>query len=238
MRNESHPPLRPACGRDCRTTTVLVVTLVDERVEELRQQVAVRGMDFHRVEADVHGTPGGRRELVHDGVDLIDAQRARTSQGTVCVGAWATVRHPPCSSGTLCPSKPIAWQPVEPLRPAWLSCTAIVAPACLRVVHDPTPCVHLSVIPQSQIARRNAAFRRYGGRFHDDHAEAAHRARNVMLVVEWRGLAVLRQCGIRVHWRQPDAVAHGDATQRHRIERFDRLFCLPFFLSTLIASLL
>ena len=211
-------------------SAVLVVTLVDERVEELRQQVAVRGMDFHRVEADVHGTPGGVAELVHDGVDLIDAQRARTSQGTVCVGAWANrppsallLRHAlSIETDRVAAGGTLASGVVELHRHRGTH--------CLRVGHDPTPCVHLSVIPQSQIARRNAASRRDGGRFHDDHAEAAHRARNVMLVVEWRGLAVLRQCGIRVHWRQPDAVAHGDATQRHRIERFDRLVLLAVLL--------
>ena len=50
-------------------------------------------------------------------------------------------------------------------------------------------------------------------------AESAHRAGHIMLVMERRGLAVLRHRRIRVHRRQPDAVAHGNAAQRHRLEQ-------------------
>ena len=65
----------------------------------------------------------------------------------------------------------------------------------LRVGHDPTPCA--SICPTSHNPRSHRRNRAWcdGGRFHDDHAEAAHRTRNVMLVVERRRLAVLRQCG-------------------------------------------
>ena len=202
--------------------TVFVVTPVDERVKELGQQITVRRMDFHRVEADIRCAPSGIAELSDDGVDLIDAQRARTRQRPIRVGARAD-RLP----------SPILPRHAPTLKTDRMAARGALASRMvelhghrrsggLHIGDNPTPCLHLRVVPQSQIAWRDAAFRRDGRRFHDDHAEAAHRARHVMLVVERRRPAVLRQRGIRVHRRQPDTVAHGHAAQRHRIEQPDR----------------
>ena len=206
--------------------TVFVVTPVDERIEELGQQIAVRRVDLHRVEADVRGAPGGIAELPDDGMDLVDAQRARTSQRSICVGAGAD----------RLPASVLLWH-ASALKTNRMAARGAFAPRMVElhghrrsrgphIGDDPAPCLHLRVVPQSQIARRNAAFRRDGRRFHDDHAEAAHRARHIMLVVERRRPAVLRQRGIRVHRRQPDTVAHGHATQRHRVERPNHLVLL------------
>ncbi len=119
-----------------------------------------------------------------------------------------TVRQPPLSAGTVCPSYPIAKQPVEPLRPAWLSWIAGTAPACLMpsceaagrafasgvveldrghgaglfdAVGDPPVRVDLPVFPQTQVARRDAPVRRDRGRFDDDEAEPAHRTGDIVV---------------------------------------------------------
>ena len=203
-------------------SAILILTLVDQWIEELRQQIAVGRMNFHRVKADIISTPSGIAELVDNGMDLVNGQRARLSQRTKRVGAWPhglptalLLRHAlmletngEAAGGGLTSGM------VELHRHG--------GTGGLRIGNDPTPCIHLLVGPQSQVARRNTALRRHCGGFHDNHAETAHGTRHIMLIVEWRGQAILGQRGIRVHRRQPDAVAHGHATQGHRIEQANR----------------
>ena len=98
----------------------------------------------------------------------------------------------------------------------------------LDAVDDPMPGGDLIVVPQSHIARRDTPVGRHRGGLGDDHAESAHRAGHIMLVMERRGLAVPRHRRIRVHRRQPDAVAHGNAAQRHRLEQLHCPFAAPW----------
>ena len=155
-------------------------------------------------------------------MDLVNGQRARLSQRAKRVGAWPhglptalLLRHTlmPETNGEAAGGG-LASGMVELHRHG--------GAGGLRIGNDPTPCIHLLVGPQSQVTRRDTALRRHCGGFHDNHAETAHGTRHIMLVVEWRGQAILGQRGVRVHWRQPDAVAHGHATQGHRIEQSNR----------------
>ena len=70
-------------------TTVFVVAVIDERVEELRQQVAMRGMNLNHLETGLHRAPCGIAESVHNVVDLIHRKLARCRQ----VAKWQLARR-------------------------------------------------------------------------------------------------------------------------------------------------
>ena len=67
--DESRPVLRGAA--------VGVVAQVDGRVEELVQQVTVRGVDLDAVETGLDGVAGCRDEVVHDAGELVGRQGTR-----------------------------------------------------------------------------------------------------------------------------------------------------------------
>lgn len=115
--NARRPRLRPVCGiRLSKRSAVFILALVDQRIEELRQQIAVGRMNFHRVEADIISTPSGVAELVDDGMDFVNGEFARvcptarnalTLGPTVCLSAllfrhaharirWRSSRWKPC----------------------------------------------------------------------------------------------------------------------------------------------
>ena len=155
-------------------SAVFILALVDQRIEELRQQIAVGRMNFHRVEADIISTPSGVAELVDDGMDFVNGEFARLVQRPERVGAWPhglpsalLFRHALMlvSDGEAAGGS-LASGMVELHRHR--------RAGGLRIGNDPTPRVHLLVGPQSQVARRNTTLRRHCGGFHDNHAETAH----------------------------------------------------------------
>ena len=92
-------------------------------------------------------------------------------------------------------------------------------PGLTNTIYNPAPSVNLAVFPQTQITRRDTAFRCHCSRLGNNQSKATKGTRHVMLVVERRGFAITRIGGIRAHRRQPDAVTHGKATQLHRGEQ-------------------
>ncbi len=57
--------------------TVPIGAVVQDRVEELLEQVAIRCVDLDAVEAGQVGVASGVREILHDPADLLSLQRAR-----------------------------------------------------------------------------------------------------------------------------------------------------------------
>ena len=193
-------------------------------------------VDLHRVETDGIRTPCGIAELRHDRMDFVHAQCTRGTQRSVCVRARAYglpsaefLRHALIvESYGEATGGGLATRMVE--------LHGHGRTGGLGIRHDPSPCFHLIVAPQSQVAGRDTSFRRHGGGFHDDHAETAHGTRYIMLVVEWRREAILCECRIRVHRRQPDAITHGHSAQGHRFEQPHRTLLLAFFLGFLAVA--
>ncbi len=196
-------------------SAILVVARVDQRIEELRKQVPMRGVDLDRLEPGGHRAPCGVTEAVHNPVDLVHAQRARRLQiaerqvgrthgaPTAFVGRHGLPIVSDCeaagrafasgvveldrghhglpivsdceaagrafASGVveldrghgagLFDAVAIAKQPVEPLRPAWLSWIAGTAPACLMpsVTHR-----YASICPSSHKPRSHGEMRPTG----------------------------------------------------------------------------
>ena len=62
---------------------VAVVALVVLGIQELRQQVAVRAVQLHALEAGLLGAARGGDEVAHQLLDLGGAQRARAGLGIV-----------------------------------------------------------------------------------------------------------------------------------------------------------
>ena len=89
------------------------------------QQVAVRGMDLERIEAEALGAPGGAREVVADllqagGIErrrrvlALDVRHRRRRDGAPAARARRDAICSPPSQGAR----------LEALRPAWASCIA------------------------------------------------------------------------------------------------------------------
>ena len=134
---------------------VLVLTHIAQRIEELRDQIAVRGVDLDGLESGFHGTACGRRERPGDAVDLIHAQRARRS--VTPVGDFARSDRGP-SAGLLGHgvgdiSKPEATR--GSLATGMVELDGGRRSGFLDAFGDPTPGVDLTVLPQADVMRRN-----------------------------------------------------------------------------------
>ncbi len=183
----------------------------------------MRRMNLNRLETGPHRTLRGIPERRNQTVNLFDAQRARIGEPTVRDRARRD-RTP--SAGILGHTLPLETDAEAAGRPLASGMVELHShrAGLLDAVDDPMPGGDLIVVPQSHIARRDTPVGRHRGGLGDDHAESAHRAGHIMLVMERRGLAVPRHRRIRVHRRQPDAVAHGNAAQRHRLEQLHSPF--------------
>ena len=62
--------------------TIFVITLIAQRVKELRNQIAMRGMNLNRLEAGGHRTARRHGERADQTMNLIHGQRARRTQPT------------------------------------------------------------------------------------------------------------------------------------------------------------
>ncbi len=69
LEGEAHPVLEAAA--------VVVAALVGQRREELVQQVAMRGMDLRRLDAETRGPPRGGGEPVADALHVLAVEHAR-----------------------------------------------------------------------------------------------------------------------------------------------------------------
>ena len=171
---------------------VLVRALVAQRVKELRDQIPMRRMNLNRLETGPHRTLRGIPERRNQTVNLLDAQRARIGEPTVRDRARRD-RTP--SAGILGHTLPLetdAEAAGRPLASGMVELHGRHRAGLLDAVDDPMPGGDLIVVPQSHIARRDTPVGRHRGGLGDDHAESAHRAGHIMLVMERRGLAVLR----------------------------------------------
>ncbi len=212
-------------------SAVFVLALVDQRIEELRQQVAMRRMHLDRVEADLRGAPCGVAETTDDGMDLIHRQFAGHGIFAERLRAWSDGLPSAEFTGHAGSLESKGEASRGAFAPGMVELHRQSRAGLLRIGDDPTPRIHLRIVPQSQIARRDAAFRSHRGGLDDHHAESAHGARHVMLVVERRRFAVACRRRIRVHRRQPDTIAHGQAAQRDRFEQACRTALFRRFLA-------
>ena len=110
----------------------MIGALVGDRRQKLVQQIAVRAMQFERVEAEPRGAFGGAREGIADAGEprRIERQRRQFAFGLCGNADGASVCQPPSASGICWPPSHGVW--LDPLRPACASCIATAILECLR----------------------------------------------------------------------------------------------------------
>ena len=118
--------------RFCKRAAILIGALVGDRRQKLVQQIAVRAMQFERVEAEPLGAFRGARQT-HRGCARAPPHRARAAAlrlGLCGTADGPSVCQPPSESGINWPPSHGVW--LDALRPACASCIATAIFECLR----------------------------------------------------------------------------------------------------------
>ena len=139
LHQEPHAPVQVAA--------VLIGTLVDQRIEELRDQIPVRGVDLDGLEPGGHRAPGGCGELAHNRMDLIHAQFARRGIGAIGVGAGRHGLPPALLNRHARTVMADAEAARGALAPGVVELHGHGRARILDALHDPTPGLDLRILP-------------------------------------------------------------------------------------------
>ena len=189
---------------------ILVVALVGDRRQELRQQVAVRAVDLDHIVAAGIGAARGLAELAHDALDLLGRELPGRHVTLACRQLGGADDLPALPSRAGRPQ--LACLVERPRRRALAPGVGDLGrrdgALLLEEPHQPFMAVDLAVVPQAEIALGDPAARLDRAVLGEDDAELAERELaemdEVVVVHLPVGSAVLH------HGRDNAAVGHGE----------------------------